>query len=147
MTRACVANPKSTQVAQCGEGRKISKDTLQRPKENQRRIYSSETSVRMGQRVFKHVCHEYWRHLLSVPNPLEVFGKRWEAEVTLKCISSCLTTNWKWTYSWTFRYVKSRVAINLVWAASKCIGGVQGYGLVNQRDTSPVGGWSETTPL
>ena len=46
-----------------------------------------------------------------------------EAEATLKRIASGLATKWKEPYRRTCRYVKSRIAITLVWAAHPCIWG------------------------
>ena len=46
-----------------------------------------------------------------------------EAEATLKCIASRLTQKWKDLYSRTCRYMKSIVAITLVWATHRCIRG------------------------
>ena len=46
-----------------------------------------------------------------------------DAAATLKRIASLLATNWRQTYSGTFRYIKSRISIILVWATHRCIWG------------------------
>ena len=44
-----------------------------------------------------------------------------EAKATLKRLASRLSTKWKQSYSKTCGYVKSRIAITLLWATHRCI--------------------------
>ena len=46
-----------------------------------------------------------------------------EATATLKRLAICLATKWKQSYSKTYGYVKSRIAITLVRATHRCIRG------------------------
>ena len=46
-----------------------------------------------------------------------------EATATLKSIASRLATKWKQSYSKTYGYFKSRIAITLVRATQRCIRG------------------------
>ena len=46
-----------------------------------------------------------------------------EATATLKRIASRLASKWRQSYSKTCEYVKSRIAITLVWSTHRCIRG------------------------
>ena len=97
-----------------------------------------DTSEWEKKKKYLHAClNERWHFTPFVASVYGLLGV--EAEATLKCIASRLTTKWKEPYSRTYGYVKSRVAITLVRSTNLCILGGQVSGVPNQCDPSPVG--------
>ena len=79
-------------------------------------------------------CRNFSPFVASVDGLLGV-----EATATLKRIASCLTSKWRQSYSKTYRYVKSRIAITLVRATHWCIRGVTGACTQDQCAETVVG--------
>ena len=79
-----------------------------------------ETAKRETKKQYLNTSIHYWQQftpfIASVYVLLEV-----EAEATLERISSRLKQKWKETYSRTCGYMKSRVAITIVWSTHLCI--------------------------
>ena len=66
----------------------------------------------------KCMCRHFTPFVASVDSLLGV-----EAEATLKCIASHLATKWEGSYSSTYGYMKSRLAITIVRATQRFICG------------------------
>ena len=79
-----------------------------------------QEAERGKKRMYLEACLHQSRHsspfFASVDGLLGV-----EETATLKRLASRLSTKWKQTYSKTCGYVKSRIAIALVWATHRCI--------------------------
>ena len=71
-------------------------------------------------KMYLEACIQQSRHfspfVFSVDRLMDL-----KSTATLKMIASCLATKWQQPYSQTCGYVKSRIAITLVWATHWCI--------------------------